>query len=59
MSRYASLPVTALCVYEALALTTRRVPPLSALCRRNRWVEALLLAVLLAHLHHAVTGEAA
>lgn len=40
-----------LCTYEAAAVTSRRLPTLSQLCRRRRWVEAALLAVLLAHLH--------
>jgi hypothetical protein len=40
-----------LCSYEAAAVTSRRLPTVSMLCRRCRWVEAALLAVLLAHLH--------
>lgn len=47
----AKTAVVGLCVYETASLTTGRFPPVSALCRRHRWVEALLLAVLLAHLH--------
>ena len=46
--------VVALCAYEGAAITTGRLPMLSTLCRRHRWVEALLLAALLAHLHHKV-----
>jgi hypothetical protein len=43
--------VVALCVYEACALTSGKLPSVSALCRKSRLVEAGLLAVLLAHLH--------
>jgi hypothetical protein len=43
--------VVALCAYEAVAVTSRRIPTVSMLCRRHRWTEALLLAVLIAHLH--------
>ena len=48
--------VVAICAYETAAITTGLVPTVSALCRRRRWVEAALLAVLLAHLHHRI-GE--
>lgn len=43
--------VVALALYETAAITTRRLPTVSQLCRRRRWVEAALLAVLLVHLH--------
>jgi hypothetical protein len=43
--------VVAICAYETAAIITGHVPTVSALCRRRRWVEAALLAVLLAHLH--------
>lgn len=45
--------VVALCAYEAAAIASGRLPTVSMLCRRRRWVEAGLLAVLLTHLHHA------
>ena len=48
--------VTALCAYEVTAILTGRLPTVSTLCRRRRWVEAALLAVLLAHLHHAAAA---
>lgn len=44
--------VVVLCAYEMAALTSRRLPTVSALCREHRWLEAAMLAVLLAHLHH-------
>lgn len=40
------------CAYEVLALTTRQVPTLSAMCRRHRWFEALLLGGLVSHFHY-------
>lgn len=43
--------VAALCAYEITAITTGRLPTVSALCRRRRAVEAALLVILLAHLH--------
>jgi hypothetical protein len=48
--------VVALCAYETAAVVTGRMPTVSAMCRRRRWVEAALLAVLLAHLHHAAAA---
>ena len=41
-----------LCAYEAAAILTGRVPTVSSLCRRYRWAEAGLLAVLAVHLHY-------
>jgi len=48
--------VVALCAYETAAIVTGRVPTVSSLCRKRRWVEAVLLAVLLTHLHHGGTA---
>lgn len=39
------------CAYECAAVTSGRLPTVSQLCRRRRWVEAGLLACLLVHLH--------
>ena len=50
--------VIGLCLYETAAIASRRLPTVSALCRRRRWVEAALLAVLIAHLHHNLAPEA-
>jgi hypothetical protein len=44
--------VLALCAYEVTAVATGRLPTVSSACRRHRGLEAALLAVLLAHLHH-------
>lgn len=52
MVRAGETAVVALCAYETVAITSRRLPTVSALCRRRRWVEAALLAVLITHLHH-------
>lgn len=49
--------VAALCAYEVTAILTGRLPTVSSVCRRRRWVEAALLAVLLAHLHHAAVTD--
>lgn len=49
--RCVSAAFGALCAYEAAAVTTRRTPTVSSLCRRCRWVEAGLAVVLLLHLH--------
>ena len=54
LERAGKSAVVAICAYEATAILTGRLPTVSVLCRRRRWVEAALLAVLLAHLHHAV-----
>jgi len=56
--RCVSTAFGALCAYEAAAVTTRRVPTISALCRGNRWVEAGLLGFLLLHLHPRAAAEA-
>jgi len=47
----AKTAVVGLALYEVAAITTRRLPTVSQLCRRRRWVEVALLAVLLTHLH--------
>jgi hypothetical protein len=44
--------VGAACGYEVFALTTRRVPTISKICRCHRSVEAALLAALIIHFHH-------
>lgn len=44
--------VGCICAYEVLALTTHKVPTISSLCRHHRVVEAALLGMLIAHLHH-------
>jgi hypothetical protein len=46
--------VVGLCVYETVAITSRRIPTVSKLCRSHRAVEAVLLAILLAHLHYKI-----
>jgi hypothetical protein len=51
LSPAARTAVVALCCYEAAAVTSRRIPTVSMLCRRHRWTEVLLPAVLLTHLH--------
>jgi hypothetical protein len=51
--------VVGLAVYETVALTTGKLPTVSTLCRRNRLVEAGLLAVLLTHLHWVVLADEA
>jgi hypothetical protein len=42
--------------YEAVAITTGRVPTISSLCRKHRSVEIALAAILLGHLHHRLGG---
>jgi hypothetical protein len=59
LSPAARTAVVALCAYEAVAVTSRRVPTVSMLCRRHRWAEAVLLAILLAHLHARIADAAA
>jgi hypothetical protein len=44
------------CAYEVFALTTRRTPTLSKMCRNHRWFEAALLIVLVAHFHWKENG---
>lgn len=41
----------AACSYEILAITTGKVPTVSRLCRRSRWLEALFLGWLFWHFH--------
>jgi hypothetical protein len=53
----AKTAVVGICLYEAAAITSRRVPTVSMLCRHHRWAEAVLLAVLLAHLHTRLAGS--
>ena len=57
MERAGKAAVVLLCAWEVTAVTTGRLPMVSAVCRRHRWVEAALLGVLLAHLHHKLTPE--
>lgn len=49
--RAAKTALVGLCLWETTAVTTGLLPTVSQLCRRCRWVEAGLLALLLAHLH--------
>ena len=58
VERAGKAAVAVLCLYEAAAIASGRLPMVSAVCRRHRWVEAALLGVLLAHLHHKLTPEA-
>lgn len=43
--------VTACCAYEIFALSTRRLPTISTVCRRHLWLEAGMTAAWLAHVH--------
>jgi hypothetical protein len=43
--------VAGACAYEIFALTTRKAPTISVLCRRHHWFEALVLGALVVHLH--------
>lgn len=52
MDRIAGYLVIGVCSYEIVAMATGRAPTVSALCRRYRVVEAMLLAALLVHLHY-------
>jgi hypothetical protein len=43
--------VSACCAYEIVALTTRKVPTISDLCRRHRMVQVAMTVAWLAHVH--------
>lgn len=43
--------VGAACGYEVFALATRKVPTLSACCRKHRFLEVVLIGGLLVHFH--------
>lgn len=51
--------VVALCVYEAVAITTGRVPTISGLCRRRRALEAAFVAAWIVHIHVQFAEKAA
>lgn len=55
--RAAKAAVVVLCEYESDAITAGLFPTVSQLCRRHRWIEAVLLAVLLWHLHLQAGGD--
>lgn len=59
IERASKAMVAGLCVYETVAIMTGRLPMVSQLCRRHRWVEAGLLAVLLTHLHYRLAPSCA
>jgi len=43
--------IGAACAYEVFALTTRKVPTLSKICRHSKSFELLLLGTLVVHFH--------
>lgn len=43
--------VGAACAYEVFALTTRKVPTLSKMCRHSKSFECLLFGTLALHFH--------
>jgi hypothetical protein len=43
--------VGAACAYEVFALTTRKVPTLSRMCRHSKSFELLLFGALIVHFH--------
>jgi hypothetical protein len=47
--------VIGLCTYEMTALITKKLPTISKICRKHRWVEAAFLAWLIVHLHRKET----
>lgn len=51
--------VTGLCAYEVLALTTRRVPPLTVISRRYRIIAPILVGGLAVHLYRAAVDKVA
>ena len=51
VQRYVRVAVGAGCAYEAFALTTRKVPTLSKMCRHSRGFEVFFFAALLTHIH--------
>ena len=57
--RVAEFLLVTLMRYEDEAITNKNVPTVSSLCRARRPVEAVLLAILLAHLHIEVVEETA
>jgi hypothetical protein len=47
--------VAATCQYEVAALASRgKLPTISALCRKYRWVEGVVLAGLVVHFHYKI-----
>lgn len=57
-SRATTSAVVGLCAYEVAAITTGRLPTVTALCRRFRWMEAALIGLLLTHLHAEIEAAA-
>jgi hypothetical protein len=54
---YPEVMLIGLCEYEQFAIMTGRVPTISTVCRKHRWVEALLVAAFALHLHRWVQME--
>jgi hypothetical protein len=46
----------ALCSYEVAAVTTRRMPTLTQLCRRHPWLAPVLIGSLTVHLYRHPGG---
>jgi hypothetical protein len=43
--------VSACCAYEIFAISTRRIPTISHVCRKHRWIEAGMTVAWLTHIH--------
>lgn len=59
LSKPAGIFVAGLCAYEVFALTTGRVPTVSAFCRRYWWCAALVELAWDSHIHSARQAEQA
>jgi hypothetical protein len=50
--------VAAACTFEVVAITTGKVPTISMLCGRHRWLGPAVLGVLAVHLYRQPGGHA-
>jgi len=48
--------VAAVCAFEVIAITTGKVPTVTMLCARNRWLAPAVLAALAIHLYKQPRG---
>lgn len=39
------------CSYEVAAITSKKVPTISQMCKKHRWLEVVIVGLLVIHLH--------